>query len=180
MKAIHPLTVNRELQDAYLRYVDTTYWLRHPDLMAERRELLTQYGRLFTEFHLEPIAQYDATIDLLDFASKNGVPDSAAAIVGEALFRQFTPDGQPIKVREHQAKSLASNFVPGVGDGRNAVITSGVIILDFLRASIHSANSVIHNAILVAICCSLIQSNITISKLLGNACDSLICSSTLL
>ena len=125
MKAIHPLTVNRELQDAYLRYVDTTYWLRHPDLMAERRELLTQYGRLFTEFHLEPIAQYDATIDLLDFASKNGVPDSAAAIVGEALFRQFTPDGQPIKVREHQAKSLASNFVPGVGDGRNAVITSG-------------------------------------------------------
>ena len=70
MKVIHPLTVDSELQDAYLRYVDTTYWLRHPDLMKERREILKQYGRLFTEFHLEPIAQYDATIDLLDFANR--------------------------------------------------------------------------------------------------------------
>ena len=97
MKVIHPLTVNSELQNAYLRYVDTTYWLRHPDLMKERREILKQYGRLFTEFHLEPIAQYDATIDLLDFASKNGVPDRAAAIVGESLFRQFTPEVNRLK-----------------------------------------------------------------------------------
>jgi len=125
MTTAHPMSVLEELRDAYLRYVDTMYWLRYPDLMRERRELLSQPGCLFTELHLEPIAQYDPTIELLPYAAIHGVPQEAATIVGEALFRRFTPADKPIMLRQHQAESLAANFVPGNGPGRNVVVTSG-------------------------------------------------------
>lgn len=125
MKIIHPLTVQSELQDAYLRYVDTTYWLKSKELRDERRRLLVDGKLLFTEPHLEPIPQYDATEELIPFCRKNKIDVDAASLVGEALFRQFTPKDQPIKVRKHQAESLAANFKIGTATGRNAVITSG-------------------------------------------------------
>ena len=125
MKIIHPLTVQSELQDAYLRYVDTTYWLKSRELREERKELLTKANLLFTEPHLEPIHQYDATIELIDWCKSNNIDVEAASLVGEALFRQFTDASKPIKVREHQAQSLAANFKAGTAHGRNAIITSG-------------------------------------------------------
>ena len=70
MKIVHPLTVQAELQDAYLRYVDTTYWLKSRELREERKELLTKPNLLFTEPHLEPIHQYDATIDLVEWCKR--------------------------------------------------------------------------------------------------------------
>lgn len=125
MTSPNPMSVQRDLQDAYLRYVDTTYWLRYPELMSERRALLSKPGRLFTDLHLEPIAQYDATQNLSEFCAANGLPVEAISQVGEALFRQFTPEGEPIRVRAHQAESLSSHFAPGVAPARNPVITSG-------------------------------------------------------
>jgi DEAD/DEAH box helicase domain-containing protein len=121
----HPIRVQNELQDAYLRYVDENYWLRHKEVMDERRALLLDEKMLFTDPHLEPIAQYDATVTLVDYVTENSIPSQAAQIVGEALFRQFTKLGSPIKLREHQAKSLAANFQPGTANRRNSVITSG-------------------------------------------------------
>ena len=121
----HPIRVQNELQDAYLRYIDENYWLRHKEVMDERRALLLDEKMLFTDPHLEPIAQYDATVTLIDYAVEKSIPLQAAEIVGEALFRQFTKSGSPIKLREHQAKSLAANFQPGIANNRNSVITSG-------------------------------------------------------
>jgi len=125
MKRIHPLTVQQELQDAYLRYVDTTYWLRSQELRDERRELLKKANLLFTEPHLEPIPQYDTTVDLIKWCESKGIDIASASLVGEALFRQFTPEPDRIMVRDHQAAALAANFRSGIEDGRNAVITSG-------------------------------------------------------
>lgn len=125
MKIVHPLTVQSELQDAYLRYVDTTYWLKSKELRDERRRLLIDGNLLFTEPHLEPIPQYDATIPLVEWCHQNGVDAESASLVGEALFRQFTKSDQPIKVRKHQAESLAANFKSGTDTERNAIITSG-------------------------------------------------------
>ena len=53
----HPIRVQNELQDAYLRYIDENYWLRHKEVMNERRALLLDEKMLFTDPHLEPIAQ---------------------------------------------------------------------------------------------------------------------------
>ena len=125
MKIIHPLIVQSELQEAYLRYVDTTYWLKSKELREERKELLTKANLLFTDPHLEPIAQYDATIELIQFCESHNVDVEAASLVGEALFRQFTEAPKPIKVREHQALSLSANFKHGAANERNAIITSG-------------------------------------------------------
>lgn len=125
MTSPNPMSVNRDLRDAYLRYVDTTYWLRYPELMEERRALLSKPGRLFTDLHLEPIAQYDASTVLSEFCASEGLPVEASMIVGEALFRQFTAEGDPIRIRQHQAEALRSHFRPGVSPGRNPVITSG-------------------------------------------------------
>ena len=121
----HPIRVQNELQDAYLRYIDENYWLRHKEVMNERRSLLLDEKMLFTDPHLEPIAQYDATKPLIELAVEENIPVEAAKIVGEALFRQFTKPSMPIKLREHQAKSLAANFRPGMATERNSVITSG-------------------------------------------------------
>lgn len=125
MTAANPMSVYRDLQDAYLRYVDTTYWLRYPDLMEERRDLLSRPGRLFTEFHLEPIAQYEANTNLNELCISEGIPFDSSLMVGEALFRQFTPAALPIRIREHQADALRAHFLPGTSHGRNPVITSG-------------------------------------------------------
>jgi len=125
MKFIQPLRVQRELEDAYLRYVDTTYWLRNEDVRNERNEVLRREGHLFVDPMIEPIAQYDATVDLAECSKSLQINKEAVAIVGEALFRQFTKTGQPIMIRQHQADAFKANFVVGNGPGRNVVVTSG-------------------------------------------------------
>ena len=123
--SLDPSKLRDDLQSAYLKYVDFAYWLRHQDLINERRNLLQRKGSLSSEIYIEPIPSYPSSINLKTFAEKNGVPVRAANLVGEALFRQFTKDGEPIMVREHQAKALAAYFKSGISPGRNPVITSG-------------------------------------------------------
>ena len=64
MTTTNPSRVYSEIRDAYLRYVDTAYWLRSEELMSERRSLLTGTDLLFTDVLLEPVLPYDAEIEL--------------------------------------------------------------------------------------------------------------------
>lgn len=120
-----PLTVYDDLREAYLRYVDTAYWLRDDSLMAERRNLLEAGGALFTEVLLEPVVPYDATVALHDVAAELGLSEKTAELVGTALFGSFTPPGEPVRLREHQADALRRSLRAGSPDGRNVVVTSG-------------------------------------------------------
>jgi DEAD/DEAH box helicase domain-containing protein len=122
---LNPSKLHRELQDAYLKYVDFAFWLRHSSLMAERRELLERKGSLSSEVFIEPIPRYESTINLETFSKQASVPVAAATLVGEALFRQFTPADEPIRIREHQAQALEAMFKSGTAPARNPVITSG-------------------------------------------------------
>src|SRR5205823_3752524 len=61
-----PISLYEELKQTYLRYFDTAFWLRDPHLMAERRRLLEEPGRLFTDPLLEPVLPYDADIPLVE------------------------------------------------------------------------------------------------------------------
>lgn len=125
VESLYPGKLSRDLQSAYLSYIDFTYWLRHPQLIQERRNLLEGPGALSQEFFLEPIPKYDSTIPLLEFSKNNGIPIEAARLAGEALFRQFTPADQQIKVREHQADALQASFTVGASGKRNPIVTSG-------------------------------------------------------
>jgi DEAD/DEAH box helicase domain-containing protein len=117
--------MHEALRDAYLRYVDTTYALRDAELVKERRALLDRPGGLAVEPILEPIAQYDVTDDYATVIAEIGLDATAAARVGEALFRRFTPANQPIKIRQHQAEAIRHHFLPAQSPGRNVVVTSG-------------------------------------------------------
>ena len=119
-----PISLNDSVRDAYLRYFDTAFWLRDEGLMAERRTLLERAGRLFADPLLEPVIPYDATVPLLDVTREAGISDTAAEIVGEALFGAFTPTGSPVMLRWHQAESVRHSL--GRETRRpDVVVTSG-------------------------------------------------------
>src|SRR5690349_16506286 len=101
-----PTQVYRELQDAYLRYFDTAYWLRAKPLRDERRQLLEAPGLMFTDVLLEPVVPYDADFPLEQAAQEAGLDPAAARIVGRALFGDFVKPGQQIMLRRHQADAL--------------------------------------------------------------------------
>jgi len=93
--------------------------------MAERRRLLEREGSLSADVYIEPIPRYESNTPLSEFAAAHDVPVAASEMVGEALFRSFTPADQPIKIREHQAEALEAVFRSGSLPQRNPIITSG-------------------------------------------------------
>ena len=121
----NPLKVYNELSDAYLRYVDTEFWLRDQSIMAERRRLLEEKGHLFTDVLLEPVIPYESTIKLSDAVAEAGLSQEVTERVGKALFGSYTPPGTPYMVRSHQADALVHSLRPGTANGRNVVVTSG-------------------------------------------------------
>ena len=120
-----PLTVYRDVREAYLRYVDTAYWLRDPILMEERRRLLERGEAIFADLLLEPVLPYDADVDLDPLAESIGLRAETADLVGDALFGSFRRPGEAIRLRRHQAEALRHSFQPGDAAGRNVVVTSG-------------------------------------------------------
>ena len=121
----NPLSLRDDLAAAYLRYLDTAFWLRDPSLISERRELLTAGDQLLSECWIEPVLPYPATADLLESTRAAGISDESAGIVGDALFGSFTPAGSAFKLRSHQAEAVTHHFRAGHEDGRNVVVTSG-------------------------------------------------------
>jgi hypothetical protein len=47
-----PQKLLEDLKEAYLKHVDTTFWLDVPTLMEERREVLNSESNLFTDVYL--------------------------------------------------------------------------------------------------------------------------------
>lgn len=119
-----PDVVYNELQEAYLRYFDTAFWLRDDALMEERRALLTRPGAVFTDVQLEPVLPYPSEERLDDVAAGAGCEPAVARTVGNALFGDFF-DGGPVYLRQHQAEALRAAMREGAATGRNPVVTSG-------------------------------------------------------
>jgi DEAD/DEAH box helicase domain-containing protein len=120
-----PLSLREDLTSAYLRYIDTAYWLRDPRLLEERRSLLAQQRALASECLLEPVLPYPAQEDLIATTRGAGISERAAEIVGRALFGGFTEPGESIRLRSHQAEAVQHHFKPAEAPGRNVVVTSG-------------------------------------------------------
>src|SRR4051812_34485224 len=108
-----PTSVYEDIRAAYLRYVDTAYWLRDPALMEERRRVLLDGNALFTDVLLEPVLPYDAHVPLSEAARDSGLKAETVEIVGRALFGRFVSDGEPILLRDHQADALRHSLRPG-------------------------------------------------------------------
>lgn len=112
-----PVGVYADIQDVVLRYVDTAFALRDPDLVAERAALLLgDQGAIFSPLLIEPVLPYPGHESLDEVASRHG---QAALAAGRALFG--TSDG--IRLRRHQARSMDVHL--GQGRERHVVVTSG-------------------------------------------------------
>ena len=100
---ISPSTAN--IREAYLRYVDTAYWLRDPVLMEERRRLLERGEAIFADLLLERVLPYDAETDLEQLAESIGLQAETADLVGEALFGSFRRPGDAIRLPASPGRS---------------------------------------------------------------------------
>lgn len=118
-----PHTVYDDLREAYLRYFDTAFWLRDGSMMRERRRLLEEHGRVFTDVLLEPVLPYDSPGELTGELVAAGYDRHVADLVGSALLPWA--DGPEYPLRAHQAAATRAALRPGVEPQRNPVVTSG-------------------------------------------------------
>lgn len=111
-----------EIQEAVLSYVDTAYWLRDPDLVAERRALLATPGTLFQAPLLEPVLPYPNKVPALETCNAVGLTELEADLLLKSVFGHWA--GASMKLRPHQADALRISM-SGHDGIRHPVITSG-------------------------------------------------------
>jgi len=121
----NPIRVYKEIKEAYLRYIDTAYWLQSEELANERQQLLADTDLLFTDLLLEPVLPYDASVELDKEIDALRIDRRVGDLVGKALFGEYTKSGEPYRLRSHQADALRQSLQPGLAEGRNVVVTSG-------------------------------------------------------
>src|SRR3974377_79767 len=107
----------------YLRYLDSPFDLRYPDLIAERRQLLDQDGRIFRYPLIEPVPAYrssgqsftQAIQQLLGNTWQQKEITDLSAFVSLGL---FPPN---YTIYQHQLDVFNKVIVKG----RDAIITTG-------------------------------------------------------
>ncbi len=119
-----PVQIADDLRAAFLRYIDTAYALRDPDLVEERRRLLLEgQGNLFAPLMLEPVLAYEGVATVEDCATAVGINLCDLQDVVRSVFGVRTEVLPSVKLRKHQAAALGIHFAPA--RSHNPVVTSG-------------------------------------------------------
>ncbi len=119
----NPIAIFETLRETYLRYLDSPFDLRYPDLVAERRALLDCDGRLYRTPLIEPVPSYASSGQSFPAAAAAMMSghSSAALIadlsdfVSEGLF----PIGRELYTHQREV------FEESVIRGRDVVVTTG-------------------------------------------------------
>lgn len=109
----NPISLFNDLRDMYLRYLDSPFDLRYPDLVAERRLLLNMDGRIFRNPLIEPLPAYQSTNrtfeDIAQTRLANAWTQSEIADLADfASIELFPPSRFPYL---HQEQVLAPNYL---------------------------------------------------------------------
>lgn len=116
-----PTKIAKYIQDSYLSYYNSAFWMRDQKLMLERNALLKEEGVLSREILIETVLPYPSTVSI-DEACKNAfLPENLAEILYKLLFG----NNEGYKLRSHQAQSLITSLAPNDAEKRNVVVTSG-------------------------------------------------------
>ncbi|MGE3109706.1 MAG: DEAD/DEAH box helicase [Vicinamibacterales bacterium] len=118
-----PQAIFDSLRETYLRYLDSPFDLRYPDLIAERRRLLDVDGRLYRRPLIEPVPAYES--------SGQNFSQCAQALLGGQWpagplgdLKDFVSHGlfpPSLRLYAHQREVLQQSVV----QGRDVVVTTG-------------------------------------------------------
>ena len=119
----NPIRFFEHLRDMYLRYLDSPFDIRYEDLVAERRQLLDQDGRIYRYPLIEPVPAYlssnqtfgQAAQELLAGHWQPGQIAEVSDFVSQGL---FPPD---LTLHQHQ-RDVFENVVV---NGTDTVVTTG-------------------------------------------------------
>jgi DEAD/DEAH box helicase domain-containing protein len=125
----NPLAIFEDLRDTYLRYLDSPFDLRYPDLVAERRALLDVDGRLYRRPLIEPVPAYQfcgqtfsqAAQALLGPIWPQTLVADLSTFASQGLFPAILPNGQPRELYTHQREVFEKSVV----HGHDVVVTTG-------------------------------------------------------
>ena len=121
MSTSDPACLQAAVQEGYLRYFDTAFWLRDEKLMAERRGLLQQHGNVFRDALIESVPTYPPGPTILEVCDDVQLDRLIADQLGAMLFgadRKF-------ELWTHQAESLRASLALDDRNPRNVIVTSG-------------------------------------------------------
>ena len=119
----NPIALFNDLREMYLRYLDSPYDLRYPDLVRERRSLIDRNGRIYRHPLIEAVQVYEkcpdgfaqVALELLGPTWEQGLIDDLAAFTGMGLFPK---ERQPYT---HQRDAFAASTI----EHRDVIITTG-------------------------------------------------------
>lgn len=119
----NPVAVFNSLRETYLRYLDSPFDLRYPDLVNERRQLLDQDGRLYRQPLIEPVPVYRSTQQTFGQAAQQVLAQGWPAqdvkdLVDFVSLGLFQP---PLQLYIHQREVFEQSVV----HGRDVVVTTG-------------------------------------------------------
>src|SRR5690625_4131948 len=116
-----PTSVAGTIQEALLRHIDSTFWLRDDQLREERRELLTSEYALLGDPLIEPVLPYEWTRPAIESGVRAGLSAQQAALLTQSVFN--TDSADDIYLGEHQEQALITSLK---GDEvRNPIVTTG-------------------------------------------------------
>jgi len=119
----NPIALFEDLRDMYLRYLDSPFDLRYPDLVAERRALLNVDGRLFRQPLIEPIPAYQSSNQTFQAIAQARLGNSwsqseVTDLANFVSLELFPPNRLPYT---HQEQVFAESVV----NGNDVVVTTG-------------------------------------------------------
>jgi DEAD/DEAH box helicase domain-containing protein len=123
-----PISLFDSIGQMYLRYLDSPFDFRYPELVAERRRLLSVDGRIHREPLIEPVNQYQVCAETLSQMAQahlsprwtaREIADFAAFASLELFPLPPRPDAR--KPYTHQREV----FVESVANGNDVVVTTG-------------------------------------------------------
>jgi DEAD/DEAH box helicase domain-containing protein len=118
-----PIALFDELREMYLRYLDSPFDLRYPELVTERRALLNADGRIFRQPLIEPVPAYQSgnrTFQAMAQALLAGSWSQVdiADLAGFVSQELFPPSRLPYA---HQEQVFADSVV----NGNDVIVTTG-------------------------------------------------------
>jgi Lhr-like helicase len=119
----NPFVLSETLNDVYLRYLDSPFALRHPDLTQERRQLLSVDGRISRDPLVEPVPAYERTAMHIHTACQTLLAGSHSALeiqdIADFISQGLFPPAWTLY--RHQQEAFEQSYV----HGRDVVITTG-------------------------------------------------------